>query len=166
MVLLLVGLPLFGTALRAQTIYIKLVNGRNGKPMAGRCIRVGVGDKSDLRAAWSGGDMQTDAAGVVTLHLTAGDAEINTQDRQPGCGGTLVSNPVLKYGNVISVQPFLAFCQPHGSNYSWLGFEVFSTNKVLEQGVVTPNACGKAKERFSVRLKQEVDGCTTRISVV
>ncbi|MGH9472845.1 MAG: hypothetical protein ACRD2H_03945 [Terriglobales bacterium] len=139
------ALVLSGTALRAQTIRIKLVDGRNGKPLADKCIRVGVGDRSDLRRGWSGGDMRTDAGGVVTLHLVAGDAEINTQDERPGCGGTVLNNPGLKYGNGISVHPFLAFCQPHGSNYSWLGFEVFSTKEVLESGVATPDACGKAK---------------------
>lgn len=140
------GVVLSGTALRAQAVSIKLVNGRNGKPIADKCIRVGVGDKSDLKGrGWSGGDMQTDASGVVTLHLVVGNAAINTQDERRGCAGGVVASPVLKYGNTIGVRPFLAFCQPHGSNYSWLGFEVFSTTNVLQQGVVTPNTCGKAR---------------------
>jgi hypothetical protein len=40
---------LFGpsrTALHAQTISIKLVDGRNARPMADKCINVWVGDKS------------------------------------------------------------------------------------------------------------------------
>lgn len=145
MVVVPFGLALSGTTLQAQTIHIKLVDGRNGKPLAGRCIRVGVGDKSDLRRKWSGGDMRTDAAGVVTLRLVAGDAEVDTQDGQPGCGGTVLNDPALKYGNGISVRPFLAFCQPHGANYSWLSLEVFTTEEVLQHGVVTANTCGKAK---------------------
>lgn len=145
-VFVLLGPALAGNALQAQTIRVKLVNGRNGKPIADKCIRVGVGDKSDLKGrGWSGGDMQTDASGVVTLHLVVGNAAINTQDERRGCAGGVVASPVLKYGNTVGVRPFLAFCQPRGSNYPWLGGEVFSTKKVLQEGVVTPNTCGKAK---------------------
>jgi len=53
-------LPLFvflvfvssATALRAQNIEIKLVNGRNGRPMANRCVNVWVGDRSSLNFSY------------------------------------------------------------------------------------------------------------------
>jgi len=34
--------------------------------------------------------------------------------------------------------------QPHAPDYSWLAATDFSTNEVLQHGIVTANTCGKA----------------------
>jgi len=69
-----------GMSLRAQTIRVKLVNGRNGRPIALKCVNVGIGHLNHMLA------IPTDKDGVALLHLTDIDAEVNTQNRWKGCG--------------------------------------------------------------------------------
>jgi hypothetical protein len=127
-----------GTSLRAQDIRFKLVNGRNGRPMSDACLNVWVGtERIDALS------IPTDKEGVAALHLSDSEAKINTRNRWPRCGAEGVINPVLKYADSIKINAGYASCQPHTADYSWLAVQVFSTKKVLESGVVTPNACGK-----------------------
>lgn len=143
----LVVLGPFATAVRAQTIRIKLVNGRNGRPMARTWADIWVGDKSTP----SKGplfDTQTDDNGVIRLTLTREDAEVNIQKQERRVRGLInpiVISPVLKYGDTVSIRSGLVLCQFRKPDHSWLTMLDFSTNKVLQSGVVTANACGRAK---------------------
>src|SRR5215475_11295261 len=82
--LLLLGAALFGNA---QNIRIKLVNGRNGRPMANSFVNtwIGIERKDAIPIA-------TDKDGVAWLSLTHKDAEVNTQSgaersrSSPSCG--------------------------------------------------------------------------------
>ena len=55
-----------------------------------------------------------------------------------------VINPVVKYGDTIGINTGYVLCQSHTSDYSWLARMDFSTEKVLQSGIVTANTCGKA----------------------
>jgi hypothetical protein len=129
----------FCMSLHAQTVRIKLVNGKNGNPMADKCVNVRVGTERKGVMA-----IPTDKDGVAWLHLTDKDAEVNIQNYRKGCGYFGVINPVVKYADSMRINAGFVLCQPHGSSYSWLAFMTFSTQKVLQSGVVTPNVCGKA----------------------
>jgi len=141
--LLLLAFCLFGTALHAQTLEIKLVNGRDGRPIAGKCIYVWVGDRSKT----SSGPLlqtETDRSGSAVLRLTHADGEINTQSQLLSCGLRGLINPVVKYGDTISVRAGYVLCQRNTPDYSWLARTDFSTEEVLQRGIVTANICGKA----------------------
>jgi hypothetical protein len=134
----------FAATLRAQTIEIKIVDGRNGRPMTQKCMYVWVGRRS---ASTSGPllQTQTDDDGVVVLHFTQTEEPgINSQSQQLACGLLGVINPTIKYGDTISIQSGYVLCQPHTPDYSWLATKEFSTKDVIQSGVVTANACGKA----------------------
>lgn len=133
-----------GMNLRAQDIRIKLVNGRNGQPMARKCLNVWVGDRSSRRSGLLL-ETQTDNDGVTRLRLTKRDAEISTQNQRLACGLSGVVNPVVKYGDTISVRPGYVLCQPRTPDYSWLAMVDFSTKDVLQSGIVTANTCGRIK---------------------
>jgi hypothetical protein len=141
--LVLLALGPSSTLIRAQTIEIKLVNGRNGHPIAHACINVWVGDRSQpgsrplLEA-------QTNSDGVTKLHFADEDTKISTQNQQPACGLSGVINPVVKSGDTVSIRAGYVLCHLRSPDYSWLAMVDFPTKKVLEQGIVTRNTCGKA----------------------
>lgn len=135
-------LALSGAPLRAQTIQLKIVNGRNG-PVADRCMDVWVGDRSNP----SSGPLletQTDKNGIIGLRLTHDDGKTNDESRRLACGLTGTINPISKYGDTISIRAGYALCQPRTPDYSWLARADFSTEEVLQHGVATANTCGKA----------------------
>ncbi|HEV2233150.1 MAG TPA: hypothetical protein VGV68_07080 [Terriglobia bacterium] len=89
-------------------------------------------------------ETQTDNNGVITVRLTKEDMEINTQTQRLACGLSGVINPVVKYGDTISIRPGFVLCQPRTPDYSWLAMVDFSTKKVIQSGSITANTCGKA----------------------
>lgn len=126
-------------AVGAQAIKIKLVNGRSGRPMTGACVNVWVGGKRKEAMA-----IPTDKDGVGLLYFTDENAEINTQNQWKSCGGFGVINPVVKYADTIRINAGYVLCRPHRPDYSWLAMTEFSTSQVVQKGIVTPNACGRA----------------------
>ncbi len=132
------------TALHAQAISIKLVDGRNGRPMADKCINVWVGDRAAPKARPSL-ETQTDKNGVADLRLTEQDAEINNQKQQLACGLQGVIRPVVKYGDTITIGSDYMLCQARLPDGSWQALEGFSTTDALQSGIATANTCGKAK---------------------
>jgi hypothetical protein len=127
-------------ALQAQTIRIKLVNGRTGRAMAGTCVNVWVGNERKSAMA-----IPTDKDGVASLRLTDQDAEINTQNRWEGCGDFGVTDPVVKYATSIRVNAGYVLCQVRQPDHTWLATQSFPTKEVLESGIASANTCGKAK---------------------
>ena len=87
----------------------------------------------------------TDNDGVARLYLTDKDTEVNTQHYLKSCGDFAVANPIVKYADSVRINAGYALCQPHASDYSWLAIMEFSTKRILEQGMVTVNTCGKSK---------------------
>jgi hypothetical protein len=85
---------------------------------------------------------QTDKHGVTTVRLADEDTQI-IQNQRLACGLSGIINPVVKYGNTISVRAGYVLCQTRTPAYSWLAMTDFSTTELLEHGIVTGNTCGK-----------------------
>ena len=127
-----------GTVLHAQTIKIKLVNGKNGRPIPNTCVNTWVGtERKDAMA------IPTDKDGIAWLNLTDKDAEMNTQSQPNSCGHFGVVHPVVKYADTIRIVAGYAVCQRHAPDYSWLATMEFSTKQIVQQGIATANICGK-----------------------
>ena len=130
-----------GAPAYAQTIRIKLLNGRNGRPLAHSCINLWVGHGRVAASA-----VVTNKKGVASLRLTTRAAEINTAHWPLACTKGLEGRvPIFKYASSVKINVGYVVCVPHGSNYSWLALMKFSTKKILQSGIVTPNSCGKAR---------------------
>jgi hypothetical protein len=104
-----------GTLLYAQTIEIKLVNGRNGRPLPRTCVNVWVG--SERKDAMG---IPTDENGVAKLRLTDKDSEVDVRRDWKVCGNFGVIDPVVKYNDSIRINVSYVLCQPHTPDYSWL----------------------------------------------
>src|ERR1700739_2246306 len=126
------------TVLRAQTIKIKLVNGRSGIPMAHACVSVGLDHLDHMLA------IPTDEDGFARLRLTENEAEINIKNHWKQCGDWGVIDPVVRYSDVIGIHAGYVLCQARTPEYSWLARLTFPTKQVLEQGIGTANLCGKS----------------------
>jgi hypothetical protein len=135
--LLLIAASL-GEGAHAQSIRIKLVNGRNGRPMAGTHVNVWVGKERKWAMV-----IPTDKDGVAPLVLTDKEGEVNVP-RGGGDGPHVVISPVVKYDDDLGINAPHVLCQPGTPDYSWLAIRHISTKQVVGQGIVTPNACGKA----------------------
>jgi hypothetical protein len=127
------------TILSAQAIEIKLVNGRDGSPLGGTCVNVWIGNERKSAMA-----IPTDKNGIARLRVTDKDEEMNIHSRWKDCGDFGVINPVVKYGNSLRINAGYVLCQPHIPDYSWLALRDFSMEKLIQEGIVTPNSCGKA----------------------
>lgn len=125
----------------AQNIKVTVLNGSNGHPIADKCMYVWVGNKND---PMSGPLLQTQTGsnGVINLHLTK-EQDITNSDTQLACGSTGTVGPSMRLGDTISIRTGYALCQT-GIRDSWLARSNFSTEEVLQHGIVTPNTCGKA----------------------
>lgn len=135
--LLLIAASL-GKGAHAQSIRIKLVNGRNGHPIARTHVNVWVGKERKWAMV-----IPTDKDGVASLVLTEDEAEVNVP-RVDGYGSHVVINPVVKYDGDLGINAPYVLCQPGTPDYSWLAIRHISTKQVVGQGIVTPNSCGKA----------------------
>ena len=123
----------------AQSVSIKLMNGKNGRPVANTCVNVWVGTERKEAMA-----IPTDKEGVARLRLTDKDGEVNIQRQWKNCGNFGVLNPVVRYSDTIGINASYAMCQTGGSNYSWLAVLRYPMAKVLHDGIVSSNTCGKA----------------------
>lgn len=138
--LLLLNAAVLGISAQAQTIRIKLVNGRNGHPVAHACVNVGVDHLEEKHML----AIPTNEDGVAEFRFTDTDAELNTKNPWQRCGDFGVIRPVLKYSERIGINSGYVLCGSRTSDYSWLAVTTFSTPEVLQRGVVTPNTCGNA----------------------
>ena len=127
-------------SLSAQTIEIKLVDGRNGHPMVGTSSYVNV---------WVGGERKeaiaipTDEKGVARLQLTMNPSEVNIPDSKNN-GSIVVDHPIVKYAESFRINAPYVLCGAGGRSYSWLELKNFSTKEVLDHGYASSNTCGKA----------------------
>lgn len=141
---MLLALILFASCaavLCAQTIQIKLVDGKTGRPVAGACVGAWMKAKMPHYVV-----LHTDKDGVAELRLTQNDNEVDiSYNLKLGCGGTGAINPVLKYGDTVTTTtgdyPSCAFPESM-PNARWKDLD-FSTSDVLDRGVVSANTCGK-----------------------
>lgn len=131
---------LYGASLSAQTLEIKLVSGRNGRPMVGRSSYGNVWVGTERKGAIA---IPTDESGVARVQLTPDTAKINIPPPSDPDLPIVVAKPVVKYNDSFQINVPYALWGPGGSNYSWLGLEHFSTKDILQHGYVSPNTCGK-----------------------
>lgn len=133
-------LLLLGIGGNAQSIRIKLVNGRNGRPFANTHVNVWVGTERKEAIA-----IPTDEKGVARVQLTLDTAKVNIPAPSKDRGSIVVANPVVKYSDTIAINVPYVLCETRKSNYSWLAIRTFATAEVLQHGIVTANRCGKAE---------------------
>jgi hypothetical protein len=156
-------------ALRAQSVQIMLVNGKTGRPLTDRpLLNVWVGHVREFPF-----EIPTDKHGVAPLHLTHNDSEINVPDckgmqeeseklqmnrnkkdedefnkKYKYCTAFEVNNPIVRFADSISIGPVIRTL--NGAAYfryvpCWADSGIaFSTEEVLQHGIVTANNCGKA----------------------
>jgi hypothetical protein len=162
------------TAIHAQAIEIKLVDGKTGHAftsipwLAPHTLDVDLGRESDLSLV-----LTTDKLGLVLLRFSRNDNEINVPDcrgehaawdklvkdamngiknkedvkafnkKYRNCANFRVKNPVVRFVDSILIGRIM------GSNFQyvqcWAEFPTsFSTEDILQHGVVTANNCSKA----------------------
>jgi hypothetical protein len=127
-----------GLLVHAQEIRVKLVNGRTGAPIARSHVNVWVGNKRKAAVA-----IPANENGVATLRLTNKPDEVQVCGNSNACGESGVINPVVEYDDLLKINVPYVLCEPHGTDYSWLALKTFSTQQVVQHGVVTSNTCGK-----------------------
>jgi len=122
-----------------QTLEIKLIDGRNGRPIPNTCVNVWVGDERKYPLT-----IPTDTNGTARVRLTTDPAEVKTDDSWKACGDLGVINPVVQYKDLFKVNVGYVVCEPHGTDFSWLEVKRLPTREVIQRGVVTANTCGKS----------------------
>ena len=137
--LVAVLLTIPAASLAAQTLEIKLVDGRNGRAMVGTSAYVNV---------WVGGERKeaiaipTDDNGVARLQLTLNPKEVNIPI-STGYGTIVEKHPVVKYDQSFRINAPYVLCGSGEGNRSPLELNSFSTKEVLEHGYASGNTCGK-----------------------
>ncbi len=132
--LLLAFSALVGAPCEAQTLRVKLVNGRNGKDVGNTGINVWVGnERKDAVPVSINGE------GVGELKLTSPEATTRVE------AGSV--HPTFPYAPQIRLQVGFALCQNVRQRYSWLQITPYSTNEWMRSGIVTANTCGTATAR-------------------
>jgi hypothetical protein len=129
-----------GLTLNAQTVRIRLLDGKNGHPFAGKCVNVWVG--SGRKEAMA---LPTNQDAIASLNLTQNSAQVDTYLVWKACGLLGVINPIVKYSDQIEINTSYVSCEPHTPDFSWLAMKAFPTKEIVQSGIVTANTCGKAK---------------------
>ena len=125
--------------LAAQTLEIKLLDGRNGHPMVGTSAYVNV---------WVGGERKEaiaipmDDHGVARLQLTLNPNEVNVPN-STGHGTIVANHPVVQYDESFRINVPYVVCGSGDGDRSPLGLKNFSTKEVLDHGYASANTCGK-----------------------
>jgi hypothetical protein len=143
----LVGLP--GPLLHAQEIRVKILNGRNGKPITNECLDVSLGP-------WHGADIvaPTDKSGVVVLHIGENDVTADT-----ACQGWSKQAHRAEGTDTISVMGnYYVACQEYGklapgerptpetsTTVTKELIPTYSIKEILQSGIASANTCGKVR---------------------
>lgn len=134
-----------GPSLWAQEFHIRVLNARDGKPMAGVCLSVYFGRWHDETDIWA----RTNQDGVAVLHLAnnllVADTGCHAWKRQAYFPSGL---DTVALQNVYHVD-----CQEIGRGLSASGRYVpiearvptYSVRRILESGISASNICGKAR---------------------
>ena len=125
---------------QAETIKIKLVNGRNGRPIAASYVNVWVGKQRKDATV-----IPTDDNGIASLRLTDTADGTGADEESTACGPNCVVNPVMKYDASLRINVGYVLCQPDAGSYSWLRMMDLPTSRVLQDGIVAENTCGKTR---------------------
>lgn len=126
-------------SLSAQTIEIKLVDGKNGRPMVKKYSHVNVWVGTERKGAIV---VPTDGKGVALIQLTSNTDEVNIPN-STSSWPNIVGHPIVKYDESLRINVPCVLCEPGGEHYSWLELKNFSTKEVLDHGYASANTCGK-----------------------
>jgi hypothetical protein len=126
-------------SLAAQTLEIKLVDGRNGRPMVGTSAYVNVWVGKERKEAIA---IPTNDNGVARLQLTLNPNEENIPI-STGHGTIVEKHPVVKYDESFRINVPYVVCGSGEGNHSPLDLKNFSTKEVLDHGYASGNTCGK-----------------------
>jgi hypothetical protein len=139
---------LFGPLVHAQDIHIRVLNGRNGKPINNECINVSLGP-------WHGADLlvPTDKDGIAVLHLRG-----NVMTADAACQGWSKQARAAGVDVIAVMGDSYVACQEYGklapgerptpetsSTVTKELVPTYSINKILESGVTASNTCGKVR---------------------
>lgn len=125
-----------------REIHIKVLDGRNGRPVGNECVNVLV--SSMPPGSWAL-VIATDEEGLALLRLTERASEVGNRQYGSACGGKASIDPVVKYGDTISVLPGSIDCRPHARNNGSSILWRYSLEGVLKSGLDTGNSCGKVQ---------------------
>lgn len=117
---------------QAQTLTVRLLYGRSGKPVANTYVNVWVGDQRK-----SAVPVSIDSNGYGVLSLTDGEAAARVQ------AGS-IHLTMFPHAPEVRLQVGFALCQTTQQKYSWLQITPYSTDEWNRTGIVTANTCGKA----------------------
>jgi hypothetical protein len=137
--LTLLLLILRGMSMSAQTLEIKLVDGRNGRPLVGASSYVNVWVGTARKEAIA---IPTDEKGIARIQLTLDTGEVNIPNSKNG-GSIVLDHLIVKYDESFRINAPYVSCGSEGSNYSWLRSGNFSTIEILHHGYASSNTCGK-----------------------
>jgi hypothetical protein len=123
----------------AQTLEIKLVDGRNGRPMVGTSAYVNVWVGRERKEAIA---IPTDDHGVARLQLTLNPNEENIP-LSTGHGTIVEKHPVVKYDESFRINVPYVLCGAGEGSHSPVDLRNFSSKEVLDHGYTSGNTCGK-----------------------
>jgi hypothetical protein len=128
-----------GIPARAQEIRIRVLNGRNGKPITQECLNVSLGP-------WHGADLlaPTNKDGLIVLHVGGGTVSAEVP---PGaqCVGGFPTRATLPQGeDRITPASGGNDCHPFHKNQVNTP-PSYSIQEILQHGVVAENTCGKVR---------------------
>ena len=137
--LVTVLLVMSAMSVAAQTLEIKLVDGRNGRPMVGTSAYVSVWVGRERKEAIA---IPTDDHGVARLQLTLNPNEENIP-LSTGHGTIVEKHPVVKYDESFRINVPYVLCGAGEGSHSPVDLRNFSTKEVLDHGYTSGNTCGK-----------------------
>lgn len=142
-------MSMFGGLLHAQDLRVKIVNGRNGKPVTNECINVWVGPVHGASLL-----APTNEQGIAVLHLSDKQVTANAVPH-PACARLLAVTPkALAYDadTIVVAGDFYVNCEEYAKiapgervtpDLYRKMIPSYSIKKILESGVTAPNTCGK-----------------------
>jgi hypothetical protein len=130
--LLLAVVAAVGATGNAQTLHVRLLDGRSGKPIAKGGVNVWVGDHRKAAVPIPG-----DRDGIAKLSLTNIAGQVNMEGRPSDL-------PAFLYAPEIRIQVGFVLCQAAQKKFSWLQIMPYSTEDWTRTGIVTANTCGRA----------------------
>jgi hypothetical protein len=136
---------LIGPSLYGQEIQIRVLNGRNGKPISNECLNVSFG-------SWHGADLIAPVSdqGVIVLHLKGNRVSADAVPH-PACVKTAFVGPKLVRDNPDAIAlsgDYYVDCQESAEVRAAGRLEGFTPpsypiRKILESGMTAANTCGK-----------------------
>jgi hypothetical protein len=143
---LLLGLVVPALALQAQEFQIKVLNGRNGKPITSECLNIWVGALAGPHLVAA-----TNRDGVVVLRVSDGKlvASAGCQGWPAQADWTTGSEGILVIGDYYDACQEYAKAVPNAAKPKFIRKipPVYPIKEILESGISASNTCGKFRAK-------------------